>query len=110
MPVAYLTEDDGSPVTKISGPSLWALVTSQAMCARSGVDPEQWYPVASPAPATRLEAAKAIAVCTACVVRLHCLEFVGAVLDRGPARCLGRTVPAERTELRRRRVDREESC
>ena len=90
MPVAYLTEDDGSPVTEISGPGLWALVTSQAMCTRSGVDPEQWYPVASPAPATRLEAAKEIAVCTACVVRLHCLEFVGAVLDRGPARCLGR--------------------
>jgi hypothetical protein len=110
MSVAYLTEDDGSPVTEISGPGLWALVTSQAMCGRSGVDPEQWYPVSDTAPVARLEAAKAIAVCTACMVRLHCLELSLRYWTVGQHGVWGGTVPAERAELRRRRVDREESC
>jgi hypothetical protein len=110
MSVAYSTEDDGSPVSAISGSDLWALVISRGMCSRSGVDPEHWYPVSVPAPAARLEAAKAIAVCSACVVRTHCLELSLRYWTVGQHGVWGGTVPAERAELRRRRTGQDELC
>jgi hypothetical protein len=110
MSVAYSHEDYGSPVGAISGPDLWALVISRGMCSRSGVDPDQWYPVSAPASMARLEAARAIAVCSACVVRQHCLELSLRYWTVGQHGVWGGTVPAERAELRTRRNYRDQSC
>jgi len=110
MSVVYSIEDDGSPVSAISGSDLWVLVTARGMCSRSGLDPEQWYPVSAPATMARLEAAKAISVCTACVVRLHCLELSLRYWTVGQHGVWGGTVPAEREELRRRRTGRDGLC
>jgi hypothetical protein len=107
MSVTHIAESDASPVSAISGPDLWAIVTSRGMCGRSGVSPEEWYPVSATAPAARIEAAKAIAVCTACVVRLHCLELSLRYWTVGQHGIWGGTVPAEREELRRMRCERE---
>jgi hypothetical protein len=110
MSVAYSTEGNDSLVGPISGVDLWALVISRAMCARSGVDPDQWYPVSAPAAVARLEAAKAITVCSACTVRQHCLELSLRYWTVGQHGIWGGTVPAEREELYRRRTGRERSC
>jgi hypothetical protein len=110
MEVGCLAEDRGSPVITTSGRDLWALVTERAACARSGVDPEQWYPVSVPIPVARREAAKAIAVCNACEVRLHCLELSLRYWAVGQHGVWGGAVPAEREELHRRRVDRGTVC
>jgi hypothetical protein len=107
MSVAYSHEDNGPPISAMSGSDLWALVISRGMCSRSGVDPDQWYPVSVPASTARLEAAKAIAVCSACVVRTHCLELSLRYWTVGQHGVWGGTVPAERTELYRRRTSRE---
>jgi transcription factor WhiB len=61
----------------------------------------QWYPVSAPAPAARREAAQAIALCTGCVVRTHCLELSLRYWTVGQHGIWGGTVPAERAELRR---------
>ena len=110
MSVAYLTEDDGSQVTEISRPGLRALVTSQAMCARSGVDTEQRYPVSVTAPAARLRRRRqspfAPYAWPGCIALIMSLRYWTV----GQHGVWGGTVPAERAELRRRRVDREESC
>jgi hypothetical protein len=111
MSVAYsYSAEEDSPISAISGPDLWELVTTRAMCSRSGVDPDQWYPISAPARMARLESAKAIAVCGACVVRQHCLELSLRYWTVGQHGIWGGTVPAEREELRRRRTSRDELC
>jgi hypothetical protein len=97
---------NGSLASGLGGRELWHLVVSRAMCARKGVDPDQWYPV-SAAPATvRREAAEAIALCTACVVRMHCLELSLRYWTVGQHGIWGGTVPAERAALRRELTER----
>ena len=99
--------EDGWPGSQLSGNDLWALVISRALCSRGGVDPDEWYPVSAPAPAARREAAKAIALCTGCLVRVHCLELSLRYWAVGQHGIWGGTVPAEREELRRELIERQ---
>ena len=93
--------EDGWPGSRLSGNDLWALVISRALCSRGDVDPDQWYPVSATAPAARREAAQAIAVCSGCLVRVHCLELSLRYWTVGQHGIWGGTVPAEREALRR---------
>lgn len=55
---------------------LTALVRSPlARCAGSGVNPDEWFPIATRPAAARVEAARALALCAACPVRAECLEL-----------------------------------
>jgi hypothetical protein len=93
--------ENGLPGSELTGAELWQLVISRAMCARGGVDPDQFYPVSAPAQVARREAADALALCTACVVRTHCLELSLRYWTVGQHGVWGGTVPAERAELHR---------
>lgn len=94
-------EAAGSLASGLGDSQLWQLVRSRAMCARSGADPDQWYPASAPGEVERREAAEAIAVCTACVVRMHCLELSLRYWAVGQHGVWGGTLPAERAALRR---------
>jgi hypothetical protein len=83
------------------GSGLWLLVTAEASCARSGLDADEWYPVSAGVLAARREAAAAIAVCVACLVRRQCLELSLRDWRIGQHGVWGATVPAEREALRR---------
>jgi hypothetical protein len=100
-------KEDGFPSSGLSGSDLWALVIARAMCSRGGVDPDQWYPISVPAHAARREAANAIAVCTACLVRTHCLELSLRYWEVGQHGVWGGTVAADRADLRRKLSERE---
>jgi hypothetical protein len=91
--------------SELTGRQLWQLVLATGMCGRSGIDPEQWYPLSAPVAAARLEAADAIRVCTGCAVRTLCLELSLRYWTVGQHGIWGGTVPAERTELRRQFVE-----
>ena len=82
--------DDGS----------WARVSRYALCADSGLDPE-WFPVSIEPARARHEAAAAIAVCTACLVRAQCLALSLLHWDIGQHGIWGGLVPADRARLRR---------
>ena len=90
------------PVQRLTGDALWARVASQARCADSGLDPDQWYPVSIEPARARHEAAAAIAVCTGCPVRAHCLELSLRHWDIGQHGVWGGLVAADRADLRRR--------
>jgi hypothetical protein len=94
--------DSGSLTSGLSGREMWHLVNSRALCARGGVDPDQWFPVGQTATAARREAADALALCSGCVVRLHCLELALRYWTVGQHGVWGGTVPADRAELRQR--------
>jgi hypothetical protein len=99
-------KEDGWPNSGLPRNELWRLVISRAMCGRGGVDPDQWYPVSVPDAAVRHEAAKAIAVCTGCVVRMHCLELSLRHWTVGQHGIWGGTFPDERADLRRGLIER----
>jgi hypothetical protein len=105
-----LEKDNDQPDSELGGAELWQLVLSMGMCARSGIDPDRWYPVSVPAAAARREASDAIWVCTGCVVRTLCLELSLRYWTVGQHGVWGGTVPAERTELRRQFVERHASA
>jgi Transcription factor WhiB len=67
-------------------------------------------PVSAPAPAARREAAKAIALCTGCLVRVHCLELSLRYWTVGQHGIWGGTVPAEREELRHGLIEQQDRC
>lgn len=50
------------------------LISPLAKCARSGVDPDAWFPVARTAERARAQAADALAACAECPLRPECLE------------------------------------
>jgi hypothetical protein len=83
---------------------LWQLVIDRAACSVGGLSPDNWYPVSHPANAARREAAKAIEVCACCPVRGECLELSLRNWAVGRHGVWGGTVPAERAELRARRI------
>jgi len=80
---------------------LWAQVVRYARCAESGLDPDEWFPASIQPARARREAAAAIAVCTACLVRAQCLALSLRHWDIGQHGIWGGLVPAERARLRR---------
>jgi Transcription factor WhiB len=83
-------------------PEMWDRLLSQARCADSGLDPDEWYPISTDAAIARQEAVRAIAVCRACPVRGLCMTMSLLHWDIGQHGIWGGMVPADRAELRRR--------
>ena len=75
---------------RFTGPALRALVIRHARCSDGGLDPDQWFPVSADPGRARQEAAAAIAICTTCPVRGHCLTLSLQHLGHRPAWRLGR--------------------
>ena len=90
------------PLHSVTGNALWAWVATQARCADSGLDPDEWFPVSTGPAAARREAAAAIAVCTGCQVRTQCLELSLRHWNIGQHGVWGGLVAADRAQLRRR--------
>ena len=86
---------------RLAGRALWAQVIRYARCADSNLDPDDWFPVSVETGKARQEAAAAITVCTACVVRAQCLELSLRRWDIGQHGVWGGLVAAERLALRR---------
>jgi hypothetical protein len=82
-------------------PALWALVVRNARCCDGDLDPDQWFPVSTNPGQARQEAAAAIAVCTTCPVRGHCLALSLQRWDLGQHGVWGGLIAADRARLRR---------
>ena len=83
-------------------PALWALIIRHAQCSDGRLDPDQWFPVSADPGRARQEAAAAIAVCTTCPVRGHCLTLSLQHWDIGQHGVWGGLIAADRARLRRR--------
>jgi len=83
--------------------ALWARVIRYARCTGSSLDPDQWFPVSVDIGKARQEAAAAITVCTACLVRAECLAVALRHPEIGQHGVWGGLVAAERVTLPRRR-------
>ena len=82
---------------------LRALQSGRARCAGSSLDPDEWFPVSPNVRVARIQAARAIALCTACPVRAECLEFAMRNWTDGSGEGVwGGFVAAERRAIRRR--------
>lgn len=78
-------------------------VYSEARCARSRVNPDEWFPMSQDVAKARREASRAIAVCTTCPVRPDCLEFsLRHAHDAGAYGVWGGLVERERRIVRRK--------
>ena len=80
--------------------ALWVRVIRHARCAGSSLDPDQWFPVSVEIGKARQEAAAAITVCTACVVRAECLALSLRHWDIGQHGVWGGLVAGERAAWR----------
>ena len=80
---------------------LWARVIGHARCTGSSLDPDQWFPISVEIDKARREAAAAITVCTACLVRAECLTLSLRHWDIGQHGVWGGLVAAERAALPR---------
>jgi hypothetical protein len=87
---------------RLTEPALWALVIRHAQCSESDLDPDQWFPVSADPRQARQEAAAAIAICTTCPVRGHCLTLSLRHWDIGQHGVWGGLVATDRVHLRRR--------
>jgi len=82
---------------------LRVLQSGQARCAGSSLDPDEWFPVSPNVRVARIQAARAIALCTACPVRTECLEYAMRNWTDGSGEGVwGGLVAAERRVIRRR--------
>jgi Transcription factor WhiB len=95
------TSGDQEPSAQLTDRALAAKVTRKARCADGTVDPDEWFPVSTDAEAARREAARAIAICTACPVRGACLELSLRHWTIGQHGVWGGLVAADRAALRR---------
>jgi hypothetical protein len=75
------------------------VVQVYAACAASGIDPDAWFPVSRDPDSARREAADALAVCGACLVRARCLELSFRQRAVGQYGIWGGTLPGERKAL-----------
>jgi len=80
----------------------WAQLIRHARCAGGDLDPDQWFPLSAEAGKARQEAAAAIAICTACLVRGQCLALSLRHWDIGQHGVWGGLVPADRAQIRYR--------
>lgn len=76
---------------------------TEALCAHTALDPDEWFPVSADPDKARREAAAAIAVCLVCPVRLQCLELSLRQWWIGQYGVWGGLVAADRATLRKRR-------
>jgi hypothetical protein len=90
-----------SPGDRSSVRELRVRVMSAASCARSGRDPDEWFPVSADVAKARQEAAVAIGVCAGCPVRAACLELSLRHWRVGRHGIWGGLAEAEREALRR---------
>ena len=80
-------------------------VYRQARCARSCLDPDEWFPLTTDVARAREQAARAIAICAGCPVRADCLELsLRHSFGIGAHGVWGGLVAEERRALRRRRL------
>ena len=86
---------------RLADQALSEQVGRYARCADSNLDPDDWFPVSVEIDKARQEAAAAITVCTACVVRAQCLALSLRRWDIGQHGVWGGLVAAERMALRR---------
>jgi Transcription factor WhiB len=86
---------------RLADEALSEQVIRYARCADSNLDPDDWFPVSMEIDEARREAAAAITVCTACVVRVQCLALSLRRWDVGQYGVWGGLVAAERMALRR---------
>ena len=84
---------------------LFGRVYRQARCARSCLDPDEWFPLTADVGRAREQAARAIAICAGCPVRADCLELsLRHSFGIGAHGVWGGLVAEERRELRHRRL------
>src|SRR5260370_21269959 len=95
---------DDESLPQLPDRALRAEVALKALCADGTLHPDEWFPVSITVKAARREAARAIAVCTACPVRSACLELALRHWTVGQHGIWGGLVPAERAALRRQRL------
>jgi hypothetical protein len=102
---AVISRDHVAPPAPgpLTDQALWARVARSARCADGDLDPDEWFPVSAHARVARLEAAAAISVCTACLVRGECLALSLRHWDIGQHGVWGGLVAADRARLRTRR-------
>ena len=100
------TARDPQPSGQLADRALWEGVAGKALCADGSLDPDEWFPVNSHEEIARRQAARAIAVCTACPARAECLELSLRHWDIGQHGVWGGLVAAERAALRRHRLSR----
>ena len=87
---------------RLADQALSEQVIRYARCSDSNLDPDDWFPVSVEIDKARQEAAAAITVCTACVVRAQCLALSLRRWDVGQHGVWGGLVAAERMALRRK--------
>jgi hypothetical protein len=101
-PLAAVSPADHTAPTpgRLTELALWTLVIRHAQCSESDLDPDQWFPVSADPRQARQEAAAAIAICTTCPVRRHCLTLSLRRWDIGQHGVWGGLVAADRARLR----------
>jgi WhiB family transcriptional regulator, redox-sensing transcriptional regulator len=77
------------------------LMSPLARCAACGLNPEDWFPIATGADCARAESNHALALCAVCPVRAECLEFAMRHWSIGRHGIWGGLVETERAALRR---------
>ena len=87
---------------RFTDPAFWALIIRHAQCSDGRLDPDQWFPVSADPGRARQEAAAAIAICTTCPVRGHCLTLSLQHWDIGQHGVWGGLIAADRARLRHR--------
>jgi len=101
---------EAAPAARYRGPGevsdralLRVLQSGRARCAGSDLDPDEWFPVSPNARVARIQATRAIALCTVCQVRAECLEYaMRNWTDGAEGGVWGGFVAAERRVIRRR--------
>jgi WhiB family redox-sensing transcriptional regulator len=88
---------------EVSDRALLRALQSGARCAGSDLDPDEWFPVSPDVRVARIQAGRALALCTACPVRAECLEYAMRNWTDGAGEGVwGGLVAAERRAIRRR--------
>jgi hypothetical protein len=73
-----------------------------AACSAAGLDPDEWFPIATGSARARAEASRALAICAMCPIQVECLELSLRQWDTvGQHGIWGGLVAAERQALRR---------
>lgn len=97
-----MTTERADPGSLSQRELLGELYDGRARCIDSGLDPEEWFPVAVDVTRARAQAARAIALCEGCTVRAACLEVALRQSSDAGDGVWGGMVAAERAGIRAR--------